>query len=113
MKTKTSGLTPRPVRSLIYLPVLRFGLTDQDWMFVLIGGVIGYTIPYVFSLTLWRLPLEIIISGITVLISVGIMNILRLRKKPLYLKYLIQSKLQGTSFRRRRTNEVSSDWLLP
>ena len=92
MKTAISGLTPRPVRSLIYLPILRFGLTDQDWIFVFLGGIVGYTIPYVFNLTLWRLPLEIIVAGITILLAVGFMNILRLRKKPLYLKYLVKSQ---------------------
>lgn len=113
MKQKTAnGLAPRPVRSLIYLPILRFGLTDQDWMFVLIGGVIGYTIPYVLGLSLWGIPLEIVCSALFVILSVLIMNILRVKKRPLYLKHLINSKFQGKNLRRRRSDELTKDFVL-
>lgn len=113
MKQQTfNGLAPRPVRSLIYLPILRFGLTDQDWMFVLVGGVIGYTIPYVLSLSIWGIPLEIVCAVILIIFAVLIMNILRVKKRPLFLKHLIQYKFQGKSNRRRRAEEIAKDWLL-
>jgi hypothetical protein len=38
------SMQPRPIRSQIYLPVLRFGITDEDWGIVLLAGVLGYAL---------------------------------------------------------------------
>lgn len=81
-------------------------------MFVLVGGVIGYTIPYVLGLSIWGIPLEIVCAVILIIFSVLIMNILRVKKRPLFLKHLIQYKFQGQSNRRRKTEEIAKDWLL-
>jgi len=40
----------RPVRSQIYLPVLRFGITDEDWGIVIAAGILGYAIPFLFGM---------------------------------------------------------------
>lgn len=108
--TDSQGLAARPVRSLIYLPILRMGLTDQDWMFVLIGGVVGYAIPYVLGLTILHIPLELITMVIFVMASIAAMNLLRLKKKPLYLKHFLRN-LTRSNIRPRYASELTENWI--
>ncbi len=44
----------RPIRSQIYLPVVRFGVTDADWKFVIFITLLCYSAPSGYNTRLWH-----------------------------------------------------------
>jgi hypothetical protein len=99
------------MRSQIYLPVLRFGLTDEDWGVVILASVAGYAIPFMFGMKLAGIPLEMVGWLVAMLISVGALNILRRKSRSCWLKHTLQSRLQGRVSRRRLPGDAMSQWL--
>ena len=103
----------RPVRSQIYLPVLRFGITDQDWAYVLLAGSLGYSIPFLLGLQLYGIPLELWVGIIAIIFSVAWLNVIRVGRRPQWLKHRIQGMLRGEIARRRLPGETSPPWIIP
>jgi hypothetical protein len=101
----------RAVRSQIYLPVLRFGITDQDWAYVLLAGSLGYSVPFLLGLQLYGIPLELWVGIIASLFSVAALNMVRVGRRPQWLKHVIQGMLKGEIARRRLPGEASPPWL--
>ena len=104
-------MQPRPVRAQIYLPVLRFGITDEDWGLVIIAGVLGYAIPVLFGMQFAGIPLEMIGWLITMSLSIAGLNIIRRKSRPAWVKHVIQARIQGPISRRRMPGEAAPDWL--
>ena len=42
-------MRPRPIRPQIYLPVVRFGVRDTDWKFVIAAVLLSYALPFFFQ----------------------------------------------------------------
>jgi hypothetical protein len=101
----------RPVRSQIYLPVFRFGITDEDWGIVIAAGILGYAIPFLFGMKVGIVPLEMVGWIITVGLSIFILNILRRKSRPCWLKHALQTKLLGPVSRRRLPGDPTTRWL--
>ncbi len=99
-------LRPRPVRSQIYLPVTVFGVVSSDWKFVLAAGLLGYTIPYLFDLKLWRIPLELITTVLAMVVTIAVMNLIRVGKKPHWLQHHVRELLEHSEHRRRLPTDV-------
>lgn len=101
----------RPIRSQIYLPVLRFGITDEDWGFVIVAAILGYAVPFIFGMKIGNVPLEIVgwivATGLTILI----LNIIRRKSRPAWLRHVIQARLQGSVSRRRLPGDTACAWL--
>src|SRR5262245_46506489 len=104
-------MRPRPMRSQIYLPVLRFGITDEDWGVVILASVLGYAIPFLFGMKASGIPLEMIGWLVTMALSVLALNVLRRRSRPRRLKHVLQAKLQGQMSRRRLPGDPVQVWL--
>jgi hypothetical protein len=104
-------MQPRPIRSQIYLPVLRFGITDEDWGFVIVAAVAGYGIPFLFGMKIGSVPLEmvgwVVAAGLTILV----LNIVRRKSRPAWLRHVIRAKLQGGISRRRLPGDAAHGWL--
>lgn len=104
-------MQPRPIRSQIYLPVLRFGITDEDWGFVIVAAVAGYTVPFLLGMKVGNVPLEIVgwivAAGLTILA----LNIIRRKSRPAWLRHVIQARLQGAVSRRRLPGDAARAWL--
>ena len=94
-------LRPRPVRSQIYLPVTVFGVVSSDWKFVLASGLVAYTIPYTFDLKIWKIPLELITTGLAMLVTVSVLNLIRVGKKPHWLQHHLRALVEPDQRRRR------------
>ena len=92
-------LRPRPVRSQIYLPVTVFGVVSSDWKFVLASGLLGYTIPYLLDLKLWRIPLELITTVLSMVLTVAIMNLIRVGRKPHWLQHQLRAFIEHSEYR--------------
>lgn len=104
-------MQPRPVRSQIYLPVLRFGITDEDWGFVIVAGVLGYAIPMLLGLKAGGLPMEMVSWLLTMGISIAVLNLIRRKSRLSWLKHVLQAKLKGSISRRRLPHEACPPWL--
>jgi len=104
-------MQPRPIRSQIYLPVLRFGITDEDWGFVIVAAVAGYAVPFLLGMKVGNVPLEIlgwvVAAGLTILA----LNIIRRKSRPAWLRHVIQARLQGAVSRRRLPGDTGRAWL--
>lgn len=104
-------MQPRPVRSQIYLPVLRFGITDEDWGFVIVAAIFGYAIPFLFGLKVGSVPLEMVGWIITMGLTILTLNIIRRKSRPAWLRHVIQAKVQGEISRRKLPGENAPTWL--
>lgn len=105
-------MQPRPIRSQIYLPILRFGITDEDWGFVLLASVLGYAVPFLLNVRIYHLPAELLGWLITMGLSILILNLLRRRNRPGWLKHTMQWRIRGSVRRRWVPDEFHSAWLL-
>ncbi|PYP85838.1 MAG: hypothetical protein DMF61_14860 [Blastocatellia bacterium AA13] len=94
-------LRPRPVRSQIYLPVTVFGVVSSDWKFVLASGLVAYMIPYLLDLTLWKIPLELVTTVVAMMVTIAVLNVIRVGKKPHWLQHNVRALVQSADHRRR------------
>jgi hypothetical protein len=101
----------RPIRSQIYLPVLRFGITDEDWGFVIVAAILGYAIPFLFEMKIGNVPLEIVGWIVAAGLTIFILNIIRRKSRPAWLRHVIQAKLQGAVSRKRLPGNPMQAWL--
>lgn len=102
----------RPVRSMIYLPVTIFGVVSTDWKYVLVAGLAGYTIPYVLSLQIGRIPLEIIATVVAVVVSIAALNLIRVGRKPFWLQHHLRSMIRDSHSRRGQPADTQPrSWL--
>ena len=94
-------LRPRAVRSQIYLPVTVFGVVSSDWKFVLAAGLLSYTSPYLLDLKLWKIPLELITTVLAMVVTIAILNLIRVGKKPHWLQHQLRALVEHAEHRRR------------
>ncbi|MFN0120768.1 MAG: hypothetical protein ACKV2V_09730 [Blastocatellia bacterium] len=93
-------MTPRPIRSQLYLPILRFGITDEDWAGVILASLLGYTVPFLLGLKLYGLPVELISWIVLMGLSIATLNLTRRKNRPGWVKHALQARLKGTAQRR-------------
>ena len=101
----------RPVRSQIYLPVLRFGITDEDWGVVILASILGYAVPFLMGWKFNNIPLELVGWLIVMGVSIGVLNLVRRKSRAAWLRHVLQAKLQGAISRRRFHHERADAWL--
>jgi len=103
----------RPIRSQIYLPVLRFGITDEDWGIVLLASVLGYGVPFFFNLRVYHIPMELLGWLIAMGVSILILNLIRRKQRPSWLQHIFQWYLRKRVQRRWWPDEFHPDWFRP
>lgn len=101
----------RPIRSQLYLPVLRFGITDEDWGFVILASVAGYAIPFLLGWKIFRVPAELIGWLVMMGISVLLLNLMRRKNRAGWLKHSWQAWRCGRLSRRWSPDEMGGNWL--
>ena len=107
------AMKPRPIRSQIYLPVVRFGVVDTDWKFVIFITLLCYSVPFIFNLKLLNFPLEIWATLLGLVASVAFFNFVRIGRRPFWLQHQIAALTKST----RQRHALPSDrkpapWLL-
>jgi hypothetical protein len=105
-------MQPRPIRSQLYLPILRFGITDEDWGFVILASITGYAVPFALGIEVFHIPAELIGWIVMMGASVLVLNLIRRKSRPGWLKFTLQSKLRGRVSRRWLPGELQPDWLV-
>jgi hypothetical protein len=81
----------RPVRSNIYMPVVRFGVADSDWFSVLLISCISYLAPVPFGITLLYVPLQMWTWLLATAGAIAFFNYIRIGRKPYWLQHQIKA----------------------
>lgn len=103
----------RPIRSQIYLPVVRFGVRDTDWKFVIFTALLGYSIPFMFNLRFMRFPLEIWICPISLVAAVAFFNFVRIGRRPYWLQHQLAAITKPSRQRHALpTDKKDHSWLV-
>ena len=103
----------RPIRSQIYLPVVRFGVRDTDWKFVIFIALLGYSIPFMFNLRFMRFPLEIWVCPISLVTSVAFFNFVRIGRRPFWLQHHLTALIRTSRHRHALpTDKKERPWLV-
>ena len=106
-------MRPRLIRSQIYLPVVRFGVVDADWKFVIFITLLCYSIPFLFNLRFMNFPLEIWSTIIGLVLSVGFFNFIRIGRRPFWLQHQIAALIKSSRQRQTLPSDQKQPlWLL-
>jgi hypothetical protein len=81
----------RPVRPNIYLPVVRFGVADSDWLPVLLISCASYLAPIPVGVTLLYVPLQMWTWLLATAGSIAFFNYIRIGRRPYWLPYKVRS----------------------
>lgn len=81
----------RPVRPNIYLPVVRFGVADSDWLSVLLISCASYLAPVPFGITVLYVPLQMWTWLLATAGSIAFFNYIRIGRRPCWLPHKLKS----------------------
>ena len=81
----------RPVRPNIYLPVVRFGVADSDWLSVLLISCASYLAPVPFGITVLYVPLQMWTWLLATAGSIALFNYIRIGRRPYWLPHKLKS----------------------
>jgi hypothetical protein len=101
----------RPIRSQLYLPVLRFGITDEDWSVVILASIAGHAIPFLLGWKIYAIPAELIGWLLLMGLSVLTLNLIRRKSRPGWLKHTLQARLRGSVCNCWLPGETCAQWL--
>ena len=106
----------RPVRPNIYLPVVRFGVADSDWLSVLLISCASYLAPVPFGFTVLYVPLQMWTWLLVTAGSIGFFNYIRLGRRPYWLPHKVKSiwlhHRQYPALPNGKKRRFRSSWLL-
>ena len=81
----------RPIRPNIYLPVVRFGVADSDWLSVLLISCSSYLAPVPFGITVLYVPLQMWTWLLATAGSIALFNYIRIGRRPHWLPHKLKS----------------------
>ena len=106
----------RPVRPNIYLPVVRFGVADSDWLSVLLISCASYLIPIPFGITVLYVPLQMWTWLLATAGSIAFFNYIRIGRRPYWLPHKLKSiwlhPRQYPALPNGKKRRFRSSWLL-
>jgi hypothetical protein len=81
----------RPVRPNIYLPVVRFGVADSDWLSILLISCASYLAPVPFGVTVLYVPLQMWTWLLATAGSIAFFNYIRVGRRSYWLPHKLKS----------------------
>ena len=106
----------RPVRPNIYLPVVRFGVADSDWLSVLLISCSSYLAPIPFGITVLYVPLQMWTWLLATVGSIAFFNYIRIGRRPYWLPHKVKSLClhhrQYPALPNGKKRPFRSSWLL-
>ena len=106
----------RPVRPNIYLPVVRFGVADSDWLTVLLISCASYLTPVPFGITVLYVPLQMWTWLLATAGSIAFFNYIRIGRRPYWLPHKLKSiwlpHRQYPALPNGKKRRFRSSWLL-
>jgi len=106
----------RPIRPNIYLPVVRFGVADSDWLSVLLISCASYLAPVPFGITVLYVPLQMWTWLLATAGSIAFFNYIRIGRRPYWLPHKLKSIVlhhrQYPALPNGKKRQFRSSWLL-
>jgi len=106
----------RPIRPNIYLPVVRFGVADSDWLSVLLISCASYLLPIPFGITVLYVPLQMWTWLAATAGSIAFFNYIRIGRRPYWLPHKLKSiwlhHRQYPTLPNGKKRRFRSSWLL-
>ena len=103
----------RLIRSQIYLPVIRFGVVDRDWKFVIFITLMCYCVPFMLDIKVMKFPLEIWSTLIGLVASIAFFNFVRIGRPPFWLQHQIAARMKSARHRQTLpTDQKRTPWLI-
>jgi len=101
----------RPVRSRIFLPVVRLGLVSDDWKWVLTIAFLGFFLPYLFwrfvaPLGFLRVPIYFWVGLITTAAGYSFFYWIRKGRRGLWFQHRLRQLIEAPTRRR----SLPADW---
>ncbi len=90
----------RPIRSRIYLPVIRCGLVASDWKYVGVAALLGYFVPYFLHVRIMKVPLFLFTGIAAVFASYVFFYFIRVGRRPLWFEHTLRAALENKVRRR-------------
>ncbi len=90
----------RPVRSKIYLPVVRFFVVSSDWKFVLAATLVGYLVPFFLHLKVWVIPMWLLTGVGSLIGSIAFFNYIRIGRRPFWFQHTLRAAVSHRRHRR-------------
>lgn len=105
----------RPMRANIYQPVVRLGVNDSDWPFVVIGTIAVFAIAFLTEAEIWGLPVSIPAAVSSFGALVAFFNWARRGRPPRWLHHRTAALFLPKRLRRRlptdRCDHLSEPWI--
>jgi hypothetical protein len=106
----------RPVRPNIYLPVVRFGVADSDWLSVLLISCASYLAPIPFGITILYVPLQMWTWLLATSGSIAVFNYIRIGRRAYWLPHKLKTfwlpHRQYPALPNGKKRRFRSSWLL-
>ena len=101
----------RPVRSRIFLPVVRLGLVSDDWKWVFSIAFLGFFLPYLFwrfvsPVSFLRTPIHFWVGLITSAAGYSFFYWIRKGRRPLWFQHRLRQLIEQP----RRRRALPADW---
>ena len=101
----------RPIRSRIFLPVVRLGLVSDDWKWVCCIAFLGFFLPFLFwkyvsPVSFLRVPIHFWVGLVASAVSYSFFFWIRSGRKPRWFQHTLQTLVEASV--RRRT--LPADW---
>ena len=107
----------RPVRSQIYLPVVRWGVNDSDWRYVYYVSLLGYGVPFGLNFNFRGFPLAILLGPGAFVGAILFFNWTRRGRRGRWLHHVIASWITPARRRRKTPGDIYArprrSWILP
>jgi hypothetical protein len=85
----------RPVRSRIFLPIVKLGLVSDDWPWVAAISFVGFVLPFLFwqfvtPLTFLRVPIFLWLGFASATASYGFFYFIRVGRRPHWFQHKLK-----------------------
>lgn len=98
----------RPIRSQLYLPIVKFGVPDTDWPYLLFVPLGTYIVFFFSGLEIARVPLELPATVFAFVGAVAFSNLIRRGRRPFWLQHTLAAAVTPARRRRRLPSDAAA-----
>lgn len=88
---RNKRMRARPIRPNIYLPVVRFGVADSDWLTVLLISCAAYLVTVPFGVTVLYVPLQMWTWLLMTAGTIAFFNYIRIGRRAFWLQHKLSA----------------------
>lgn len=93
----------RPVRTRSWKPITKYGIIDTDRKYVVIITLLCFSIPFIFELSVFRIPLPLPMALAGLALSIAFFKFIRLGRRPNWFWHRVIALAEDFKYRFCRT----------